>query len=78
MGGGGGGGGQKSRGPLEISREMAHYVVCPKPKKIISQIFKTSGALVFLCPFATRARICKRLMSLVIDSEDCPLRIFII
>jgi len=22
--------GQKSRGPLEISREMAHYVVCPK------------------------------------------------
>ena len=23
-------GGQKSRGPLEISREMAHYVVCPK------------------------------------------------
>jgi hypothetical protein len=25
--------GQKSLGPLEISREMAHYVVCPKPKK---------------------------------------------
>ncbi len=47
--------GQKSRGPLEISPEMVHYVVCPKPKKIISQIFKNSGALVFLCPFATRA-----------------------
>ncbi len=38
-----------------MSREMAYYVVCPKPKKIISQIFKISGALVFLCPFATRA-----------------------
>ncbi len=25
--------GQKSLGPLEISWEMAHYVVCPKPKK---------------------------------------------
>ena len=25
--------GQKSRGPLEISLEMAHYVVCPKQKK---------------------------------------------
>ena len=25
--------GQKSRGPLEISREMAHYVVCPKQQK---------------------------------------------
>jgi hypothetical protein len=47
-------GSKKSR-PLEISREMAHYVVCPKPKKIISCIFKISGALVFLCPFATRA-----------------------
>ncbi len=25
--------GQKSRGPLEIFRETAHYVVCPKQKK---------------------------------------------
>jgi hypothetical protein len=24
--------GQKSRGPLDISREMAHYVVCPQKK----------------------------------------------
>jgi hypothetical protein len=30
---------------------MAHYVVCPKPKKIMSLIFKISGALVFLCPY---------------------------
>jgi hypothetical protein len=42
---------QKSFGPLEISRDMAHYVVCPKPKKIISQIFKINGALVFLRPY---------------------------
>ncbi len=44
--------GQKSRGPLEISREMAHYVVCPKPKKIISQIFKNQrciGIFMSLC-----------------------------
>jgi hypothetical protein len=71
-------GGQKSRGPLEISREMAHYVVCPKNKKnikIMSQIFKISCALVFLCPFATRAPICKRFSSPEIDSEECPLRI---
>ena len=61
-------GSKKSR-PLKISREMAHYVVCPKPKKIISQIFKISGALVFLCPFATRAHICKRLRSPGIDSK---------
>jgi hypothetical protein len=27
------------------SLEMAHYVVCPQ-KKIISRIFKTSGALI--------------------------------
>jgi hypothetical protein len=46
--------GQKSRGPLEISREMAHYEVCPNQKKIMSLIFKISGALVFLCPFATK------------------------
>ena len=32
-------------GPLEISLEMAHYVVCPQ-KKIISRIFKISGALI--------------------------------
>ncbi len=44
--------GQKSRGPLKISRKMAHKVICPKTK-IISQIFKICGALVFLCPFAT-------------------------
>ncbi len=45
-------GGQKSRGPLEISREMAHYVVCPKPKKKISQIFKNQrciGIFMSLC-----------------------------
>jgi hypothetical protein len=50
-GGQGNFGGQKRRGPLGISREKAHYVVCPKQKKIISQIFKISGALVFLCPY---------------------------
>jgi hypothetical protein len=32
-------------GPLEISLEMAHYVVCPQ-KKIISRNFKISGALI--------------------------------
>jgi hypothetical protein len=37
--------GQKSLGPLEISLEKAHYVVCPQ-KKIISRIFKISGALI--------------------------------
>jgi hypothetical protein len=31
----------------------------PKIKKIMSLIFKISGALVFLCPIATRAHICK-------------------
>jgi hypothetical protein len=36
--------GQKSLGPLEISLEMAHYVVCPQ-KKLISRIFKISGEL---------------------------------
>jgi hypothetical protein len=46
--------GQKSRGPLETSREMAHYVVCQNQKKIMSLIFKISGELVFLCPFATK------------------------
>ncbi len=38
---------QKSLGPLEISLEMAHYVVCPQ-KKIISRIFKISGALIVI------------------------------
>jgi hypothetical protein len=33
--------------PLEISLEMAHYVVCPQ-KKIISRIFKISGALIVI------------------------------
>jgi hypothetical protein len=37
--------GQKSLGPLEISLEKAHYVVRPQ-KKIISRIFKISGALI--------------------------------
>ncbi len=37
--------GQKSLGPLEKSLEMAYYVVRPQ-KKIISRIFKISGALV--------------------------------
>jgi hypothetical protein len=41
--------GQKSLGPLEISLEMAHYVVCPQ-KKIISRIFKISGALIVIRP----------------------------
>ena len=45
--------GQKSWGPLETSWEMAHYVVCPNQKNIMSLIFKISGALVFLCPFVT-------------------------
>jgi hypothetical protein len=35
--------GKKSRGPLEISREMAHYVVCPKPKKNKIPNFKKSA-----------------------------------
>jgi hypothetical protein len=39
--------GQKSLGPLKISLEMAHYVVCPQ-KKIISRIFKISGALIVI------------------------------
>jgi hypothetical protein len=44
--------GQKSRGPLKMSREMAHKVIVPK-KKIMSQIFLNSGTLVILCPIAT-------------------------
>jgi hypothetical protein len=41
---------QKSLGPLEISLEMAawaHYAVCLQ-KKIISLIFKISGALIVI------------------------------
>jgi hypothetical protein len=34
--------GQKSRGPLEISREMAHYVVCPKQKKKYPKFSKSA------------------------------------
>ncbi len=34
---------KKVLAPHEISLEMAHYVVCPQ-KKIISRIFKISGA----------------------------------
>jgi hypothetical protein len=39
--------GQKSLGPLKISLEMAHKVICP-PKKIISRIFKISGTLIVI------------------------------
>jgi hypothetical protein len=39
--------GQKCLGSLEVSLEMAHYVVCPQ-KKIISRIFKISGALIVI------------------------------
>ena len=44
--------GQKSRGPLKMSREMAHKVIVPK-KKILSQSFLNSRTLVILCLFAT-------------------------
>ncbi len=40
--------GQKSRGPLKMSREMAHKVIVPQ-KKIRSQSFLNSGTLVILC-----------------------------
>ena len=46
--------GQKSRGPLKMSREMAHKVIVPQ-KKIRSQSFLNSGTLVFLC---TRVLLC--------------------
>jgi hypothetical protein len=36
--------GRKSVGPLKISLEMAHKVICPQ-QKIISRIFKISGTL---------------------------------
>ena len=37
--------GQKSRGPIKMSREMAHKVIVPQ-KKIMSQSFLNSGTLV--------------------------------
>jgi hypothetical protein len=40
--------GQKSRGPLKMSREMAHKVIVPL-KKIRSQSFLNSRTLVILC-----------------------------
>ncbi len=46
--------GQKSRGPLKMSREMAHKVIVPQ-KKIMSQSFLNSRTLVFLC---TRVLLC--------------------
>ncbi len=46
--------GQKSRGPLKMSREMAHKVIVPQ-KKIRSPNFLNSGTLVFLC---TRVLLC--------------------
>jgi hypothetical protein len=42
--------------------------------KLSSAKTKISGTLVVLCPIVTRARICKRLKSTGIDSEECPLR----
>ncbi len=39
-------GGQKILGPLEISLEMGHYVVCPQKK--ISHIFKISSGLLVI------------------------------
>jgi hypothetical protein len=33
----------------KLSLEMAHYVVCPQ-KKIISRIFKISGAIIVILP----------------------------
>ncbi len=45
--------GQKSRGPLKMSREMAHKVIVPKKNKIMSQSFLNSDTLVILCLFAT-------------------------
>jgi hypothetical protein len=65
---------KKVEAPRNIPRN-GYFEFCPKQKKIMYQIFQISGALVFLCPFATRARICKRLRSPGIDSEECPLRI---
>ncbi len=53
-------GSKKSRPPRNIPRN-GPLCSLPKTKKIMSLIFKISGALVLLCLFATRARICKRL-----------------
>jgi hypothetical protein len=38
--------GKKSLGPLKISLEMAHKVICPQKK--ISRIFKISGTLIVI------------------------------
>jgi hypothetical protein len=43
---------------------MAHYVVGPKQKKIMSLIFKISGVLVFLC---TGATICPKIFLFIVD-----------
>ncbi len=40
--------GQKRRGPLKMSREMAHKVIVQQ-KKIRSQSFLNSGTLLILC-----------------------------
>ncbi len=40
--------GQKSLGLLKISLKMAHKVICPQKKKIISSIFKISGTLIVI------------------------------
>jgi hypothetical protein len=41
--------GQKNLGPLKISLEMAHKVICPQ-KKIITRIFKIGGTLIVIMP----------------------------
>jgi hypothetical protein len=38
-------GAKKVFGPLKISFEMAHKVICPRKKKSISHIFNISGTL---------------------------------
>jgi hypothetical protein len=48
--------GQKSLGPLKISLEKAHYVVCPQ-KKLISRIFKISGALIVILGFLEALKV---------------------
>ncbi len=47
-------GSKKLRPPRNIPRN-GPLCSLPKTKKIMSRIFKIRGALVFLCPFATRA-----------------------
>jgi hypothetical protein len=44
-------GSKKGRGPLEKSKEMHHYIFCPRKKKIISHTLRIKGTLVFLCPY---------------------------